>query len=62
VDKAQDREHRQAWTRFDRLTAYGCGQRDRPYVVSAMQEAWTAYALLFDPMLEGYHYGDARDG
>jgi hypothetical protein len=55
-------ERRQAWTRFDRLTAYGCAQRDRPYVVSAMQEAWADYALLFAPMPEGYQYGDARDG
>jgi hypothetical protein len=31
MTKAEDRELRQAWTRFDRLTAFGCAQRGNTF-------------------------------
>lgn len=38
-----DREARQAFTLWDRRTAYGCKQRERPYDPGRQQALWAVY-------------------
>lgn len=50
---AQHRELSRAFTKFDRLTAYGCRERERPFDVGEMEQArvdyWTAVHTVFPP-------------
>jgi hypothetical protein len=62
LTRAQDRELRTAFTRFDRLTAYGCAQRGHSFDREAMVAAWRDWLKISGfPMPPGYHYGDSRD-
>lgn len=57
---AEERRHREAWQRFDRVTALGCAQRGVPYDPELSKRRWKEYVRLRgwtpDP-----HYGDGRD-
>lgn len=46
MTKANERALRSAWTRFDRLTAYGCRQRGLDFDQGKCREAWADYQAL----------------
>ena len=46
MTRAEERAVRSAWTKFDRLTAYGCRQRGRDYDAATCRNAWEAYQAV----------------
>ena len=61
MNKVRDRELREAWQRFDRVTAYGCAARQVPYDPKEMRVYWVLYLFTLGTPTERGPYGDSRD-